>query len=190
MAASPNKPRLPTTALIRNAAPWATPLTLVLAAATLAVPEPWYAIALALLAGPAAFLIVIDLHTHRLPTPLVAAAAIGTTPLLISVLIHDTWNSAGRSIAASAILAVVFFAKFWFTRGGTGLGDVRLAAVLGLYAGWLSWPTVVATVMLAYLLVLPIALMRLIRRRQAPIAFGPALVGGFYLAAALALYTH
>lgn len=70
-------------------------------------------------------------------------------------------------------------------RPRVGAGDVRLAAALGIFAGWAGWPCVVAFVVVAHLLALPFALWKLARHGADDVPFGPALVSGAYLAIAL-----
>jgi prepilin signal peptidase PulO-like enzyme (type II secretory pathway) len=139
-------------------------------------------IALIVLAPFAATMAVIDAHTRKIPTVLVRAAAAATTAVLVTgAAIIGDWPALGRAILATLIIGALFFTKWWFT--ATGLGDVRLAALLALCAGWDSWTTVLATVVLAYLVALPAALIRLSTgHRKDGLAFGPWLVAGLYLA--------
>jgi len=68
---------------------------------------------------------------------------------------------------------------------GLGLGDVKLAALLGLPAGWLGWETVWVTALLPFLLG-GLAALALVATRRATrhtaIAFGPYLLLGWALA--------
>jgi leader peptidase (prepilin peptidase)/N-methyltransferase len=69
--------------------------------------------------------------------------------------------------------------------GGLGLGDVKLAAVLGLILGFAGWPAVIAGVVMPHLINGPIALFLLVTRkadRKRPLPFGPALLAGALLA--------
>lgn len=63
-----------------------------------------------------------------------------------------------------------------------GLGDVRLAAVLGVLTGSFSWVTVLAFVVATHVVAVPEALWHLARRDSRRMAFAPALVTGLYLA--------
>lgn len=182
-----NPGREPVAVLVRrHGVAIACTTALLLAVGILASPSGWFALALLPLAPLAAACAVIDLHTHRLPTPLVrAAGACGLGTLTVAATATGAWGDLGRAILGGLTVGAAFFAKWWFTRGGTGMGDVRLAAVLGTYAGWLGWSEVLAWVLLAYLLALPVALARLARRRHDPLPFGPALVAGWYLTVAL-----
>jgi leader peptidase (prepilin peptidase)/N-methyltransferase len=70
-----------------------------------------------------------------------------------------------------------------------GLGDVKLAGVLGLYLGWLGWSSVLVGTFAGFLLggVLGVALL-LVRRAsgRTAIPFGPFMLAGALLAVFLA----
>jgi leader peptidase (prepilin peptidase)/N-methyltransferase len=71
---------------------------------------------------------------------------------------------------------------------GMGMGDVKLAGLLGLYLGWLGWPVVLTGLFLGFLVqaLLGLALLavrRVDRRTELP--FGPALLAGALAAALL-----
>jgi leader peptidase (prepilin peptidase)/N-methyltransferase len=69
---------------------------------------------------------------------------------------------------------------------GMGMGDVKLAGLLGLLLGWLGWPVVVAGFLLGFVVqaVLGLALIVLRRAgRDTELPFGPALVLGTAVAA-------
>ncbi|WP_229073382.1 hypothetical protein [Actinoplanes sp. DH11] len=68
-----------------------------------------------------------------------------------------------------------------------GLGDVRLAAVLGAALGIGGWSPIVLGVILPYVVVFPFAVAYLLRgaSRKAQLPFGPFLVAGAVLARVL-----
>lgn len=82
----------------------------------------------------------IDLREHRLPNAiifpayLVAVALLGTASLLIG----DWWGLL-RMLLAAAALWVFYFVLRWVYPPAMGYGDVKLAGLLGLYLGYLSW---------------------------------------------------
>lgn len=143
----------------------------------------WLGAALVLAAAPVAACVVIDARTHRIPTPLVRAIAlVGVGVFGANAAVTGTWADLGQAVAALLAVGAVFGALWWVTRGGTGPGDVRLAAALALYTGWLGWSVTLWFVVAAYFAAFPVALYRLLRGRRDPMAFGPALVAGWYLA--------
>jgi len=137
------------------------------------VPALVPALALAAAAPPLAR---IDLAEHRLPNRLVVL------PLLAGLAgLGLTWLVSGRPpvlpVLAAVIYAGVLFVLALF--GGMGMGDVKLAAALGLAS-----PTLVIAAgspLLAFLFGGVVAVVVMIRRgRKALIAFGPFLLAGYF----------
>ena len=123
----------------------------------------------------------VDLVEHRLPNRLVIPA------LLAGVVgLGVKWLASGVPplvpVLAGAIYAGVLFAFALF--GGMGMGDVKLAAALGLASP--SATIAVLSPMLAFLIGGIAAAVVLIRRgRRARIAFGPFLLAGYFGALAV-----
>ena len=135
-----------------------------------------------------ALLVVADLAAHRLPDPLMAGTgAWGLLSLVAMAAGGGDWSALGRAVVAGAALGLAFLLLCLLTPGGLGLGDVKLAALLGLLLGWFGWRYVLLGVLAAFLLGgLVAAALILTRRagRRTAVAFGPWLVAG--AAAALA----
>jgi leader peptidase (prepilin peptidase)/N-methyltransferase len=125
----------------------------------------------------------VDLRCLRLPDPLVAALAVAVAvPLTI---VDGSGARLGRAAAAAGVVLLLHLVIALLPGGGLGLGDVKLAGVLGLLLGWTGWPTVLIGLALPHLLNLPVVLILLIRRRigrRTPLPFGPALLAGAFLA--------
>ena len=91
----------------------------------------------------------------------------------------------GRAIPALVGGGVGFgllLAIYLLARGGMGLGDVKLAGLLGLINGW---PLVLVALLLAFVsggLLASVFLALRLKGRKAPIPFGPFLVGGSFVA--------
>ncbi len=131
-------------------------------------------------------LAVVDIMTRRLPTPIVAAAALAVGGLLAghAFITGQTHILVTAALAAGALGGVYLLLAI--TGGsGMGLGDVRLAALLGASLGTLGWPAVLWGGLLPYALAAPEALTRLTLRRQPDLAFGPYLLAGAFLSVAL-----
>jgi len=65
--------------------------------------------------------------------------------------------------------------------GGLGMGDVKLAALLGLYLGWLGWAAVVLGALAGFVVQAVVALALLAARRiglRGELPFGPAMLAG------------
>jgi len=126
-------------------------------------------------------LAIIDLRCLRLPDRLVGALAV-TAGVPAAVLQPER---IGRALLAAATVLVAYLVVALLPRGGLGLGDVKLAAVLGLILGFAGWPAVVAGVLAAHLINGPIAVFLLVTGRagrQRALPFGPALLAGALLA--------
>ncbi|MEO8528381.1 MAG: A24 family peptidase [Pseudolysinimonas sp.] len=149
----------------------------------------WVAIGPVVAAIPALYVAAVapeltrfDLTQHRLPNRLVVPG------LIVGVLAAaGSWLTTGHPplvplIAAAAYGGVLFVLAIG---GGMGMGDVKLAAVLGLAS-----PTsviAIASPLLAFTLGGVVALVVLIvRGRGSRIAFGPFLLAGFVGALAAA----
>lgn len=127
-----------------------------------------------------ALLMVVDLLEHRLPDRLVAPAWLA---LVLPLTFTGDWNALGRALLASMTCLVVYFALAWISPAGMGLGDVKFAAVVGAFLGWLGWSHVLWGTLLAFALNAVVSLVALIRgRRGSELPFGPLMVVGAILA--------
>jgi leader peptidase (prepilin peptidase)/N-methyltransferase len=93
------------------------------------------------LAGAAVALAGIDLKCQRLPDAIV----LPSYPVVIGLLAIQSgtgagWGAFGRGALAGAAL-FLFYGLLWLVvpGGGMGLGDVKLAGLLGFALGWLGW---------------------------------------------------
>lgn len=133
-----------------------------------------------------ALLATIDLLVQRLPTVLITVmgAGVGTCIVAAAVLSRQPYWAARAAIAA-AVLGGAYLMLALLTPSGMGMGDVRLAAVLGAVLGVGGLDAVLLGAVLPYLLAAPYSVARLSRRRHtdAQVPFGPFLVAGAILAA-------
>lgn len=82
----------------------------------------------------------IDLAHHLLPNPLVLTLLIaGLVLLSISSSISVTWALLIRAVIGAIALFLVYLILALISPAGIGMGDVKLAAPLGLYLGYLGW---------------------------------------------------
>jgi leader peptidase (prepilin peptidase)/N-methyltransferase len=129
----------------------------------------------------------IDVAIRRLPDPLtlpsypVAAVLLG---IAAAVTPHGGTRYLHALAGMGALLA--FYAVQWyFMPNQIGLGDVKLAGVLGLYLGWLGLDGIVLGVFAIHLLggVYAAALLAARRAdRKATIPFGPFMLAGTLVA--------
>src|SRR5699024_1412836 len=87
-----------------------------------------------------ALLVTADLAVHRLPDRLTLPTAVWLVCCWLALCVAGApWTSLGRALLAGAALGVGFLLLCLLTPGGIGLGDAKLAAVLGLLLGWFGW---------------------------------------------------
>jgi leader peptidase (prepilin peptidase)/N-methyltransferase len=92
------------------------------------------------LAAVGVALAMIDLDLQRLPDVLTLPSyPVGLALLGMAAIVDDAPHAFIRALLGMAAL-FGFYAVVWFIYpAGMGLGDVKLAGVLGLYLGWLGW---------------------------------------------------
>jgi len=133
----------------------------------------------------------IDARTQRLPRRLIwLTAAVGAPWLVIGALVHHQPERLFWAVGTAATFAVVMAGLYALSRGGLGFGDVRLAPLLGLFLGYLSWRTAAVGLFLGFGLgalggILGVATRRL--RLRSHIAFGPYLCAGSVVAILLSV---
>jgi leader peptidase (prepilin peptidase)/N-methyltransferase len=131
-------------------------------------------------------LAVIDLDTKRLPNILTLPSygVLGVL-LLLPAGIEGDWSAYLRAWLAAAALFGFYFVLAVVYPAGMGLGDVKLAGVLGLVLGWLGWGQLAIGGFLGFFLgaVVGGALMLVGRaRRKSKIPFGPFMLAGALIA--------
>ncbi|MCI0140203.1 A24 family peptidase [Arthrobacter bambusae] len=82
----------------------------------------------------------LDVAHHLLPNPLVLILLSAGLVLLTtsSVLVPD-WPALLRAAVGGGILFLGYLILGLISPGGLGMGDVKLAAPLGMYLGYLGW---------------------------------------------------
>jgi leader peptidase (prepilin peptidase)/N-methyltransferase len=81
-----------------------------------------------------------DFCTHRLARGVTMRAALAGGPLLTLAAINIDETARIATMFGAFIATLVFFLVLSFmSKGGIGSGDVRLAPVLAMFLGWLSW---------------------------------------------------
>jgi leader peptidase (prepilin peptidase)/N-methyltransferase len=134
-------------------------------------------------------LLWIDADVHRLPDGLVLPAY----PALLVLLVVATaglgdWGALVRALACMAGLYAVYLLLAVVSPGSLGLGDVKLAGVIGLVLGWAGVGTAVLGVLAGFLVGGLVAVVFLVGRRaglRSHIAYGPSMLAGAFVALAL-----
>lgn len=128
----------------------------------------------------------IDIAHHLLPNPLVLALlSAGLALFVVSSTATAGWAELLRAAAGAGILFVVYLIMAIISPGGIGMGDVKLAAPVGLYLGYLGWSQLFYGGALGFVVggISSFVLIRLNRaEKTSEVAFGPSM-----LAAALGL---
>lgn len=151
---------------LRFGANWALPAFLVFFAALLAVA-------------------VIDLEHYIVPNRIVVFTVVVSVPLLAAAaLLGDEWASLRTALLGAVAAGAGLLVINLISPRGMGMGDVKLAVVLGLFLGWLDLAHVVLGLFLGFLLgalggLLLIALR--LRKRSDHVPFAPFLAGGAVL---------
>ena len=146
-------------------------------------------VAFAVLALACGLLIVVDLAVLRLPDAIVGP----TSLLLLATLglaagVSGQWERLGRAVLAAALLLLVYFVMAFLSPDQLGLGDVKLAGLLGAFLGWLGWSHVLVGTLAAFVLmgvVSGVLVLTRGARQGSAFAFGPWLVVGAGVGAAL-----
>lgn len=142
------------------------------------------------------FITIIDIRERRIPNRITAplAAALATSILVDAIIPTSTHAApAALHLVLAALLGAIVSAAAFFLLGilgGTGAGDIKLAAILGgILNTYLGPTTTLAGFVLAFVLASPLAIVQLARRRRRrstppehhnanEIPFGPFLLGG------------
>jgi leader peptidase (prepilin peptidase)/N-methyltransferase len=137
------------------------------------------------LAAISVALAVIDLDVRRLPDRIVLPAyAVGAVSLGVVDLLRG--DPAAFGVAAlGAGGSALFYAVLWFAKpGGMGLGDVKLAGVVGLFLAHLGIAQLLVGTAAGFLIggVIGIALLAAKRgSRRTAIPFGPCMLAGAWV---------
>ncbi|MGY3567126.1 prepilin peptidase [Sinomonas sp. RB5] len=139
----------------------------------------------------AARLAVIDIRSHLLPNRIVLPSYWAAVPLTVAAVVAAGGADVGaalRVLGGGAALWLVYFVLRVVYPAGMGFGDVKLAGVLGLYLGFLSWEHLFWGTAAAFLLGGLYGLGLIVTRRgtaKSAIPFGPFMLAGTAIALVL-----
>ncbi len=137
------------------------------------------------LAAVSVALALIDIDVHKLPNRIVLPAyAVGAALFTAASIVSSDYSILLRVGIAMAALFLSYFLMAFVYPAGMGLGDVKLAGVLGLYLGWIGWGAVVVGALGAFILGGIYAFVLILGKRanrKSGIPFGPWMLAGAWI---------
>jgi leader peptidase (prepilin peptidase)/N-methyltransferase len=132
----------------------------------------------------------VDIRQHRLPNRIVLPA------LGVAVLLFLGSSFADGAVAkwmgapvGAAVLFAFYLVLALISPRGMGMGDVKLAGLVGLCAGYLGVSTWIAAALAGFVVGGVVAAISLLSRRATArtlLPFGPSMIAGLWIAIALA----
>ena len=151
-----------------------------------AVPSLWVVPGYVAFVVGGILLTVTDLDTRLIPNRiLIRYGGIGSILLLVGGLFAADPGALLDAVVGSAAYFGIMFVLALLARGALGYGDVKLAAFIGLFVGYLGWRHVVTAAISAFIVAGLVAIVLLVTRlagRKDAIAFGPFMVAGGFIA--------
>jgi leader peptidase (prepilin peptidase)/N-methyltransferase len=146
----------------------------------------WTTPAVVVAAAAGAALWVVDVRTHRLPDAITSpATALVVALLAVAALTTADGAALVRALVGAAALGGLYLLLHLVHRAGLGLGDVKLAPLVGLLTAWAGWSTWLAALVLPFVVGGVVALGLVSARRatrSTALAFGPFMLAGAALA--------
>ena len=134
-------------------------------------------------------LIVIDISEHKLPNVLTFFGLISGIILATATsIVNNNFGILFQSVGLSLLAGFIFYILNILTRGGMGMGDVKLAAMLGALMAPFGPANLFAGFVFAFLIGSIISIALLISKRasrKSLIPFGPSMLFGSWLALCL-----
>lgn len=148
---------------------------------------PWLVLVAYLAFGGATLALgLIDLDHQLIPNRvLFPSLAVAGGLLAIGALADSAGGALLRGFAGSAAYFTGLLAFGLLARGGFGMGDVKLALLLGLFLGYIGWGELAAGAILAILLggiASVLLLISRVKKRDSKFAYGPYLIVGAWVA--------
>ncbi len=134
------------------------------------------------LAAVSIALALIDIDVRKLPNAIVLPSyVVGGALFAAASFLSGDFAPLLRAGIAMTALMIAYFVMVLAYPGGMGMGDVKLAGVLGLYLGWAGWGPVLVGALAAFILggIFGAILMIMGRAtRKTGIPFGPWMLVG------------
>ena len=143
-------------------------------------------LALAAVAVVTVPLVLIDIKLYRLPNAITYSAGLAVALIATGqALLTGDWTAWGIAMLCGIVPSGMLFLLAVFSRGGMGLGDVKLAMVLGWASGMFGVKATLTAFVIAFLVGGVYAVGLLVTKRgsaKRAIPFGPFLLAGFWIA--------
>ncbi|MBG6179722.1 prepilin peptidase [Arthrobacter sp. CAN_A1] len=142
--------------------------------------------ALLLLTAFGVVLAVIDLRTRLLPNAILLPFAIAALMLLtVACAVPGDWSRLGGAVIGGAAMFGLYLVLALVSPGSLGMGDVKLAAVLGLYGGYAGMTAWLATVLGGFVLggIISVVLLLVTKASANSVfPFGPPMIAACFAA--------
>lgn len=127
-------------------------------------------------------LFMIDIDLRKIPNAIVFPSwAVVGLGLAVTGMVQGEWDNVLRAGLAALAMGVAYFTLALLYPAGMGMGDVKLAVLLGMVLGWYGWPQVLVGFFAGFLFgaVWGLGLI-LIRRggRKTAVPFAPFMILG------------
>ncbi len=140
--------------------------------------------------GVLAALSAIDIEHYRLPDLIVLPSLVASIALIAVIsIVEGASEQIQYALVGGAIYFGFLFVAHLISPRGMGFGDVKLAAVMGLYVGWLGATFTESLALVLWAMLVGFAsgsvfgfVVLLRRRRNRPFPFGPFLAFGTVVA--------
>lgn len=146
---------------------------------------------LLIFAAASTVLTLVDLTEKRLPNAVVFPT-LGVVALLMVIttaLVSSAWSPLLWAVSGAAAMFAVYVLLALISPSSMGMGDVKLALVVGLVLGWFGLNTWVIGLLAAFVIGGVVAVIALALRRvtlRGSIPFGPSMLAGALVAVLLA----
>jgi len=135
---------------------------------------------------------IVDFRELRLPNKYVYPAyVIVALGLALPAAVDNHWDAFGTAMICALVGLAIFMLMHVVYPSGLGMGDVKLAGIIGMITGWISWGTSLVALMLAFFLSAIVSIVLLATRRatmKSALPFGPFMLGGALLAVAVTAF--
>ena len=130
-------------------------------------------------------LTLIDLDVHKLPNKIVYPAyVVGVVLLGAASVIEGDFGQLLRMVIGGVVLLAAYLLMVIVYPPGMGLGDVKLAGVVGLFLAWLGWGELAVGAFGAFVLGGVFSLVLILLKkvtRKSGVPFGPWMLAGAWV---------